>query len=125
MSRSRRKTPIRGNGGHSEAWDKQHWHGRLRARIRRQMDAIVEGKVEPDDHIDAHFRDVSNRWSMAKDGKGYWGAPYCAYWRYVEAPRISYRWFSASHHDMDVRDCPINDRGVCDCVARWEEMMRK
>lgn len=63
MSRSRRHTPIRGIAGHSEKEDKQHWH---RAYRRAEKQATrKQADLMP------HFREHSNPWSMAKDGKAW------------------------------------------------------
>lgn len=74
MSRSYRHSCIRGHGGHSEKQDKRTYNRRLRTRARQMLhqggdfDAIVLPEV----------RDVSNPWSMNKDGKSYsrWLARY-------------------------------------------------
>jgi hypothetical protein len=62
LSRSRRKTPVRGvTTAESEKADKAASHRRLRRAIRRiaiDSDAILP--VE---------RQLTNPWSMAKDGK--------------------------------------------------------
>lgn len=68
MSRSRRKTPIFGmTNCRSEYQDKRIWHGRLRAQARTKLATLVvdefDGAVIPE------VRDVSNPWSMGKDGK--------------------------------------------------------
>lgn len=67
MSRSRRKTPIRGiTSAVSEHYDKQAWHRSYRAAVRRQL------ATEPDSEL-PHHREFSDPWRMAKDGKGYYG----------------------------------------------------
>ena len=64
MSRSRKRTPIHGIADGSEKKDKKIWHSRMRAKER---EAIHRGdEVFPDE------KEVSNPWSMAKDGKRYW-----------------------------------------------------
>src|ERR1700676_955460 len=69
MSRSRRKTPIGGNGGaSSEKKDKKEWHGRMRAKERDKLKTLIE----PDEHITTLREDVSNLWDMSKDGKQYY-----------------------------------------------------
>lgn len=123
MSRSRRRTPIRGHGGNSESWDKGKWHRRFRIRARHLLRKIALGQSDADDHLDAHFRDVSNRWSMAKDGKGWWGEPHCRNHRYDRGIR-SWAW-PPSHYFQDVRDCEFYRAGICDCSESWERMMRK
>lgn len=67
MSRSFRHTAKTGNVHRiSEATDKQHWHQRLRVRIRTTMARLqsdLEGYWDPDK------REVSQRESMSKHGK--------------------------------------------------------
>lgn len=66
MSRSRRYTPIIGVGGAaSEKSEKRQWHQRWRAKQRAQIANYTEAR----DLIPVDFREVSNPWSMAKDGK--------------------------------------------------------
>jgi len=64
VSRSRRKTPIRGACGHTEKWDKIFWHRRMRLKER---EAIVTGKEMPLVH------EVSDPYAFNKDGKIYYG----------------------------------------------------
>ena len=65
MSRSKKKTPIHGIAVcESEAKDKRLWHKRMRARERDRLITDPEG-------ISTDRRQVSNRWTMGKDGKGY------------------------------------------------------
>jgi hypothetical protein len=68
MSRSRRKTPIFGiaHSG-SEKLDKKIWHGRWRASER-----IALANASPEAHVSVLEKQVSNVWSMAKDGRTYW-----------------------------------------------------
>ena len=68
MSRSRRKTPIFGiaHSG-SEKQDKKIWHGRWRAQERS---AAANTTLE--NHVSILENQVSNVWSMAKDGRSYW-----------------------------------------------------
>ncbi len=61
MTRSFRKNPIIGMGSSSEKWDKRKYNRKLRAKVRRE--------VKQDTEILTHLREVSNPWSMAKDGK--------------------------------------------------------
>ena len=71
MSRSHRKTPIFGiTSARSEAEDKRLWHKRWRARLRDQL----AGLAPDSDPLPIHRRAVSNPWSMAKDGKHWFGA---------------------------------------------------
>lgn len=66
MSRSRKKTKIHGIASpDSEAIDKRIWHKRMRARERDRL--IIDPESEP-----THQKEVSNPWSMGKDGKLYW-----------------------------------------------------
>lgn len=65
MSRSRKKTPIHGIAVcESEKKDKRIWHKRMRTHER---DRLI---VDPDG-VQTHHKAVSNRWTMGKDGKGY------------------------------------------------------
>lgn len=66
MSRSKRKTPIYGICGGSEKEDKRIWHRRFR---RKEKVALSK---QHDEHISTDHREVSNPWSMSKDGKMYW-----------------------------------------------------
>jgi len=71
MSRSRRKTPIFGHTtSRSERKDKQHWHQRWRVRERT---ALAGASLEDlSSHMTLHEKQVSDVWSMAKDGRFYW-----------------------------------------------------
>jgi len=73
MSRSRRKTPIVGHTTcRSEREDKKLWHKRWRTRER----AALTG-ASPDilnSHLPLLEHQVSNVWSMGKDGHSYWPA---------------------------------------------------
>lgn len=63
MSRSRRKTPIRGmSSADSEKQDKRMANRRPRRRVRSAL------RVEPEAPL-PQLREVSNPWSMDKDGK--------------------------------------------------------
>lgn len=63
MSRSRRKTPIRGiTTAQSEKQDKRIANRRLRRRVRSAL------RVEPEAPLPV-LREVSNAWSMDKDGR--------------------------------------------------------
>jgi len=71
MSRSRRKTPIFGiTNCKSERQDKVIWHGRLRANTHTALTSLSppehDGKVMP------AVREISNPWSMGKDGRHWW-----------------------------------------------------
>lgn len=62
MSRSRRKTPIHGmTGAKSEKADKAHSHRKVRRAVRIAVNA--DAPVLP------HEKELTNPWSMAKDGK--------------------------------------------------------
>lgn len=71
MSRSFKHTPSRSNGGVSEKKDKQTYNRCLRMHVRQNLHNVVVGGV--DDTVDSlvlpEVRDVSNPWSMNKDGK--------------------------------------------------------
>jgi hypothetical protein len=67
MARSKRRTPIFGmTTQESEKNDKRRANRRLRRRVRE----VVSGAVAPET-LPA-LREVSNPWSMAKDGRSYW-----------------------------------------------------
>jgi hypothetical protein len=71
MSRSCRKTPITGHTNcRSERQDKKLWHQRWRTRER-----TVLASSSPEDlsaHLPLLENQVSNVWSMGKDGRSYW-----------------------------------------------------
>lgn len=63
MTRSYKKTPVSGwSTSRSEKADKKLWHSRLRAHERDKI------STENYDAI-PHVHEVSNPWSMDKDGK--------------------------------------------------------
>lgn len=67
MARSKRHTPIFGmTTQESEKDDKRRANRRLRRRVRE----VVAGSIAPD--VLPVLREVSNPWSMAKDGRSYW-----------------------------------------------------
>lgn len=70
MSRSNRKTPIFGNTiCHSERQDKKLWHHRWRTRERTMLaSASPEILIS---HLSLLKNQVSNVWSMGKDGHSY------------------------------------------------------
>ncbi len=71
MSRSRRKTPIFGvTTCQSEKQDKKIWHGRWRANERTALASADQAKL--DAHLSIPERQVSNPWSMGKDGRQRW-----------------------------------------------------
>ncbi|MEM8600972.1 MAG: hypothetical protein AAGF99_13725 [Bacteroidota bacterium] len=66
MSRSRKKTPISGTTtATSEKHDKRLANRRLRRRVRQRLAAGHDGTALP------LLREVSNVWTMDKDGKLY------------------------------------------------------
>ena len=69
MSRSRRRTPIHSwcTKHKSEAWDKRWWHRALRRKVNQILAETYDDTQLP------HFREVSDPWLMAKDGKGWFG----------------------------------------------------
>jgi hypothetical protein len=68
MSRSYRKTPIMGHTKcRSENFDKISWHKRWRTQERLKLSSLNN----LDNHITIDRREVSNPWSMGKDGKQY------------------------------------------------------
>jgi hypothetical protein len=68
MTRSRKKTPKTGiTAARSEKTEKQANHRRERRRVRQTLDA------DPDADVLPHRKELSNPWSMAKDGKVYLG----------------------------------------------------
>lgn len=63
MSRSRKKTPISGiSTARSEKQDKRLANRKLRHAVKQRLG------TDPDDVLPV-LREVSNVWSMAKDGK--------------------------------------------------------
>jgi len=71
MSRSRRKTPIIGNTTcRSERQDKKIWHQRWRCRERNALASASPEALES--HLPLLENQVSNVWSMGKDGHSYW-----------------------------------------------------
>ena len=72
MSRSFKREPIIGHANHSEKDDKKRWH---RAFRKKNRDTINRTKFDVDELDNTIFpieKDVSNPWSMSKDGKRYW-----------------------------------------------------
>jgi hypothetical protein len=70
MSKSYRKTPIMGHTTcRSERLDKLIWHKRWRTKERNKITSLdPENWV---DHLTVDRHEVSNPWSMGKDGKQY------------------------------------------------------
>jgi hypothetical protein len=71
MSRSRKHTPIFGNGGDSEKNDKRILHGKLRTRLRAAVKKMLLEKSS-EEYVVPNYDEVYNVWEMLKDGKGYW-----------------------------------------------------
>lgn len=71
MSRSRRKIPILGHTNClSERQDKKIWHARWRTHERVALATLsTEGLYA---HSPILEQQVSNVWSMGKDGRSYW-----------------------------------------------------
>lgn len=66
MSGSRKKTPVRGvTSARSEKADKRAANRALRRRVRTTL------SVDPSPEVIPLPREVSNVWTMAKDGKYY------------------------------------------------------
>lgn len=66
MSRSFKKTPVCGiTCARSEAWCKKNWHSRFRHSAKEKLKYCSDY----DGFIDVDFREVSNPWAMAKDGR--------------------------------------------------------
>ncbi|MCE3603212.1 hypothetical protein LXA47_06275 [Massilia sp. P8910] len=79
MSRSRRRSPIWGvTTCSSERWDKKDWHGRFRTRERQALVAASPEALES--HLPVLERQVSNVWSMGKDGHHYHPLAEQIYW---------------------------------------------
>lgn len=67
MSRSRKKTPVCGNAGGSEKWDK-----RINNRMFRHREKICIAS-EQWDRLPINMNEVRSTWDMKKDGKGWFG----------------------------------------------------
>ena len=68
MARSRKKTPKAGiTSARSEKKEKSANHRRERRRIREVIAAQTDPEILP------HSKELSNPWSMAKDGKVFLG----------------------------------------------------
>jgi hypothetical protein len=64
MARSKRKTPIRGiTTAQSEKKDKQSAHCRYRRKVKAILQQVSNAEIVP------HVRELSDPWSMGKDGK--------------------------------------------------------
>ena len=72
MSHSHRKIPIVGNAVcRSERKDKQLWHKRLRGHERS---ALAKVETEADGHMTVLENQVSQVWTMGKDGKHFFSS---------------------------------------------------
>jgi hypothetical protein len=71
MSRSYRKTSIIGNAGSSEKYDKVHWHRKSRKYIKDHITSSHGDLESLEDIIIPKEEELSNNWTMAKDGKSY------------------------------------------------------
>ena len=68
MARSRKKVPIAGiTSAASEKQEKRANHRRERRRVREVL------AMDPAPDVVPHTRELSNPWSMSKDGKIYLG----------------------------------------------------
>ncbi len=73
MSRSHRKTPIIGyTNCRSEREDKKLWHQRWRTRERTALTSASPEALSA--HLPLLENQVSNVWTMGKDGHSYWSA---------------------------------------------------
>jgi hypothetical protein len=64
MARSKRKKPIRGiTTVQSEKKDKQSAHRRYRRKVKAVLQEVPDAEIFP------HVRELSDPWSMGKDGK--------------------------------------------------------
>lgn len=74
MSKSFRKHPICGiTGVSSEINDKKLWHKAYRSKCNMLLASAVKGSAVEEDVFLPHFREVSDTWDFAKDGKTYFG----------------------------------------------------
>jgi len=68
MARSRKRTPKSGiTSARSEKDEKRANHRRERRQVRQVL------STEPESDVLPHTKEVSNPWSMAKDGKVFLG----------------------------------------------------
>lgn len=73
MSRSKKKTPIRGTTiAESEKDDKRIWHKRFRRTIKNFIRKFHGNADELQDEVLPDIHNLSDPWSMSKDGKTYW-----------------------------------------------------
>lgn len=72
MSRSKRHSPVTGVAlCASEKQDKQAWHRKFRRKAKERI-------LQEDEYVD--HREVSDIWTMGKDGKCWWGETPGAKW---------------------------------------------
>ena len=71
MSRSRKKTPIFGNGGGSDKVSKQIANKSYRAAIRNSLHRIILDKLDPDEELLPTVYETTDEWDFDKDGKRY------------------------------------------------------
>lgn len=67
MARSHKKTPICGNAGGSEKWDK-----RINNRMFRRREKVCIA-TEQWDRLPINMNEIRSTWSMNKDGKNWFG----------------------------------------------------
>lgn len=73
MSRSRRAKPIFGiTTARTEKDDKRIWHKRLRTVSRTEITVLTPANAS--EYMPVAVPDVSNPYSMSKDGRQYWPA---------------------------------------------------
>ena len=74
MSRSYKKTPIIGTTkSESEKSDKKIWHRKFRHKTKNIIQSLHNDDGIIGDVVMPIENDVSNTWSMSKDGKKYLG----------------------------------------------------
>jgi hypothetical protein len=74
MSRSYKKVPVAGHtGADSEKYDKKIWHRRFRHKTKSILRSMHNDADSIDEVIMPVEHEVSNTWSMSKDGKSYLG----------------------------------------------------
>ncbi|WP_396956558.1 hypothetical protein [Nitrosomonas sp.] len=94
MSRSRRKTPIVGHATcRSEREDKKLWHQRWRTRERIALASVSPEALSA--YLSLLENQISNVWSMGKDGRSYWSIKRQA----ATADRI------ANHKGRNLQEC--------------------
>lgn len=73
MSRSFKKVP-KGASTHSESekYDKKKWHKRLRQKTKQMITSTRYDESKLDETVLPIVHDVSDPWTMSKDGKPYY-----------------------------------------------------